>query len=244
MVLIISFSIIVYFWVIHNNFRHIFYRGDILRLELRKKPVQKANYSKKIIAIILLLCSIVIATFSFFNMGSSTMLREVAQSELESIAFDIVGATAQRELEKGDYGNIVEVVYDTNGAVSSVSADMQKLNLLKLRIANELSEEMFKRTEDTIKIPLGNLTGIDFLTGIGPDVKFRILWVSSVNSDFSNSFESAGVNQTCYRIMLDFSINVGMMLAGREIGVDVGTDICVAETIIVGSVPEFFAGKQ
>ena len=129
------------------------------------------------------------------------------------------------------------------GKVSAITTDMQRINLIKLRIANRLSEEMFERTEDIIKIPLGNLTGVDFLTGLGPDVKFRVLWVSSVNSDFSTSLESAGINQTIHKIMLDFSINVGMMFVGREIGVDVGTSVCVAETVIVGEVPEYFFKK-
>ena len=78
---------------------------------------------------------------------------------------------------------------------------------------------------------------------MGPDVKFRTLWVSSVNSDFSNTFEAVGINQTRHRIMLDFAINVGMMFAGREIGVDVGTSVCVAETVVVGEIPKFFSEK-
>ena len=44
--------------------------------------------------------------------------------------------------------------------------------------------------------------------------------------------------------MLDFTINVGMMFAGREIGTDVGLSVCVAETVIVGAVPDFFTGKE
>lgn len=176
----------------------------------------------------------------------SEMLREVAQSELESIAYDIVGRVAEEEIaeSKGEFGELVKIERDENGKVSSLTTDMQKINLLKLRIANRLSEEMFVRTEDTIKIPLGNLTGIDFLTGVGPNVKFRVLWVSSVNSDFSNSFETAGINQTLHRVMLDFSINVGMMFIGREIGVDVGTSVCVAETVIVGEIPKYFFEKE
>ena len=118
---------------------------------------------------------------------------------------------------------------------------MQKLNLLKLRITNKLSDEMFMRLEDSVSIPLGNLTGLDFLTGLGPKLSFKVLWVTRVDSSFSNSFTQAGINQTRHQIMLDFVINVGMMFTGREIGVDVGTEVCVAETIIVGETPQFFA---
>ena len=217
-----------------------------MRLRLKRRPQRKREAKRKIIILpVLILAAAGVVAFCFFDMKTSTMLREVAQSEFESIAFDIIGRTLEEELQREDisYDNIVKIERDERGKVSAVTADMQKLNLLKLRIANKLSEEMFIRTEDTIKIPLGNLTGIDFLTGVGPDVKFRTMWVSSVNGEFSNSFESAGINQTRHRIMLNFTINVGMMFAGREIGTDVDLDVCVAETVIVGDIPDFFVRK-
>ncbi len=218
-----------------------------MRLELKKRPNKKArrDVSSRICRNLIIVAGIGMIVV-FFIASRSEMLREVAQSELESIAYDIVGRVAEEEIteSKGEFGELVKIERDENGKVSSLTTDMQKINLLKLRIANRLSEEMFIRTEDTIKIPLGNLTGVDFLTGVGPDVKFRVLWVSSVNSDFSNSFETAGINQTLHRVMLDFSINVGMMFMGREIGVDVGTGVCVAETVIVGEIPKYFFEKE
>ena len=86
-------------------------------------------------------------------------------------------------------------------------------------------------------------TLIDFLSGRGPLVKFKIYWVSGVDSGFSTEFEEAGINQTNYRVMMDFSVNVGMMLNGREVGVDVGRSICIAETVIVGEIPKILYNK-
>ena len=217
-----------------------------MRLQIKRKRQKREKAGKRAVAVLLLLVGVSVGVFSFFNMKTSPMLREVAQSELESIAFDIVGRTVEEELSRdgADYDDLVHIERNSAGDVSSITTDIKRLNLLKLRIVNRLSDEMFERTEDTIKIPLGNLTGIDFLTGRGPDVTFRTMWVSSVNGEYRNTFEAAGINQTCHRIMLDFTINVGMMFAGREIGTDVGLSVCVAETVIVGAVPDFFTGKE
>ncbi len=216
-----------------------------MRLQIKRKRQKREKAGKRAVAVLLLLVGVSVGAFSFFNMKTSPMLREVAQSELESIAFDIVGRTVEDELlrDGADYDDLVHIERNDTGDVTSITTDIKRLNLLKLRVVNRLSDEMFKRTEDNVKIPLGNLTGIDFLTGVGPDVKFRTLWVSSVNGEYRNTFEAAGINQTCHRIMLDFTINVGMMFAGREIGTDVGLSVCVAETVIVGTVPEFFTGR-
>ena len=217
-----------------------------MRLEIKRarpKRQKARSKTKKGILVILLAC-IVAAMFLLLNAKTSTMLREVAQSELESIAFDIVGRAVEKELSNSqDYSELVHIEYTSDGRVSAIKANMQQLNMLKLRIMNKLSEEMFIRTEDYISIPLGNLTGIDFFTGLGPRIKFKIMWVTSVNADFSNTFTSAGINQTRHQIMLDFAINVGMMLSGREVGVDVGTSVCVAETVIVGDIPDVFMNK-
>lgn len=217
-----------------------------MRLQIKRKRQKREKAGKRAVAVLLLLAGVSVGVFSFFNMKTSPMLREVTQSELESIAFDIVGRTVEEELSRdgADYDDLVHIERNSAGDVSSITTDIKRLNLLKLRIVNRLSDEMFERTEDTIKIPLGNLTGIDFLTGRGPDVTFRTMWVSSVNGEYRNTFEAAGINQTCHRIMLDFTINVGMMFAGREIGTDVGLSVCVAETVIVGAVPDFFTGKE
>lgn len=216
-----------------------------MRLELKRRPPKKKRRKRKLVILLLFVITFLFFAWFLLTPHLSPMLREVAQSELESIAFDIVGRIVEEELSRGDigYDDLVNIERDAEGKVSAITTNMQKINLLKLRIANRLSEEMFIRTEDIIKIPFGNLTGIDFMTGVGPDIKFRTMWVSSVNSDFSNSFEAAGINQTIHRIELDFSINVGMMFAGREIGVDVGTSVCVAETVIVGEIPKYFSEK-
>ena len=215
-----------------------------MRLELKRRPPKKKRKKRKIIVVIIIFLFLLFGWF-ILTPRLSPMLREVAQSELESIAYDIVGRVVEEELSREDisYDDLVNVERDSSGKVSAITTNMQKVNLLKLRIANRLSEEMFIRTEDTIKIPFGNLTGFDFLTGVGPDIPFRTMWVSSVDSDFINTFEAAGINQTRHRMELEFLINVGMMFSGREIGVDVGTSVCVAETVIVGEIPKYFSEK-
>ncbi len=217
-----------------------------MRLELKRRPPKKKRKKRKLVVIVLILILLFSAVgWLLLTPRLSPMLREVAQSELESIAYDIVGRVVEEELSREDisYDDLVNIERDSSGKVSAITTNMQKVNLLKLRISNRLSEEMFIRTEDTIKIPFGNLTGIDFLTGVGPDVEFRTMWVSSVDSEFINTFEAAGINQTRHRMELEFLINVGMMFSGREIGVDVGTSVCVAETVIVGDIPKYFSEK-
>ncbi len=213
-----------------------------MRLEIKPKRKRRRKALPKVFfAVVFFLLAVVLIIL--VTTKTSTMIREVAKSEVESIAFDIIGEVVEREISSGDVADIIKIERDSNGRVSSITSDTQKLNLLKLRISNELSRIMLEHTDDTISIPLGSLTGFDLLAGRGPKVKIKIFWVSGVDSAFRTEFTEAGINQTNYRIMLDFSIEAGMMLAGREIGNKVTTSVCVAETVIVGEIPNFLYNK-
>ena len=214
-----------------------------MRLEI--KPMRKKR-RKPILKVFLVICIFAAASLLaiLFATRTSTMIREVAKSEIESIAFDIIGEVCEREISEGEgVSGIIKIERDASGRVSSITSDAQKLNLLKLRISNELSRIMLERTDDTISIPVGSLTGFDLLSGRGPQIRFKIFWVSGVDSSFRTEFTEAGINQTNYRIMLDFSIEAGMMLAGREVGNKVTTSVCIAETVIVGEIPNFLYNK-
>ncbi len=171
------------------------------------------------------------------------MIREVAQSELDSLAYDIINEAVEKELTSDgiNYDDLVSIEKDANGKVSAIRTNMYMMNLLKLNIARDISDEMFRRIEQEIAIPLGNLTGLDFLTGRGPKIKFKAMWVTGVDATYRNSFSDAGINQTRHQIMMDFVVDVGMMFAGRTIGGDVISSICIAETIIVGETPKYFS---
>lgn len=213
-----------------------------MRLEIKPRRRQKKVIASKWILVFLIIA--VFAALVFLSFGKmSKMLREVAQSELDSIAYDIIGEVAEREIVKGEYDDIVKIERDGNGRITSITSDAKRLNLLKLRISNELSQIMLERTDDTISVSLGSLSGIDFLTGRGPKLKFKIYWVSGVDSEIVTEFTEAGINQTNYRVLLNFKVQVGMMFAGREVGTYVENAICVAETVIVGEIPKFLSEK-
>ncbi len=213
-----------------------------MRLEIKPRRRRRKKIIKKWALLIPVIPLFFILLFLSFG-KMSTMLREVAQSELDSIAYDIIGEVAEREIMKDDYDDIVKIERDDSGRITSITGDTKKLNLLKLRISNELSQIMLKRTDDVVSVPLGSLTGIDFLTGRGPKINVHVYWVSGVDSEVLTSFTEAGINQTNYRVLINFKVQVGMMFAGREIGTFVDTDICIAETVIVGEIPKFLSEK-
>ena len=99
---------------------------------------------------------------------------------------------------------------------------------------------MDEYADSSISIRMGTLTGTDFLADRGPAVQLRIIPVSSVSSSITNEFVSGGINQTLHRIMMQLVVDISIVLPGYSTTTTVVSEFCIAETIIVGSVPESY----
>ena len=90
----------------------------------------------------------------------------------------------------------------------------------------------------------GNFTGNSLLAGCGPNVKVKVIPIGTVKTDFKTEFVSAGINQTRHRVYLRVycTMYVAAPLVGNEIVVNNG--VVVAETVLIGDVPEFYGGAD
>ena len=59
-------------------------------------------------------------------------------------------------------------------------------------------------------------------------------------SEIENRFDSAGINQTRHQILLSVDVYTSILLPGFTASTKVSNEIAVAETVIVGSVPETY----
>ena len=78
------------------------------------------------------------------------------------------------------------------------------------------------------------------LEGLGPGITVRMLPVGSVTTDFKAEFTSAGINQTRHRIYLEAVARVDLVLPNGAQSIAIRAQIPVAESIIIGEVPESY----
>ena len=93
-------------------------------------------------------------------------------------------------------------------------------------------------SRDSIKIPLGNLTGNGFLSARGPNIDCRFIPVGSIEIKTLSKFEACGINQTRHQIVVSVETEISAVTSFKSVRVKVPTDFVLAETVIVGSVPE------
>ena len=138
------------------------------------------------------------------------------------------------------YGDLVTIERNSEGDVAVLTTNMARINLLQTEIASYVMEKLSDQMKTSIKIPFGNLVGGTIMSGRGPNIPVRILSVSNFYTDFSNDFTEAGINQTRHRIIIDFEVEIDMLIPGGTVRENIDASVVVAETVIVGDVPNTF----
>ncbi|MCL2564179.1 MAG: sporulation protein YunB, partial [Oscillospiraceae bacterium] len=77
-------------------------------------------------------------------------------------------------------------------------------------------------------------------SGRGPGIRFRVVTLGNPSATFTNEFSTAGINQTKHQIMLELTVQVNILVPGRTTRETITTQMLVAETVIVGDVPNVF----
>ena len=190
---------------------------------------------------ILLICTVGIFTFIEFRIGK--VRDELSALEANSVASSALTAGLEKALAdyKLNYSDIVSFTYDGQGTIKSLSTDIITLNTLGNKIGSNTDEYINTVGTYKIALPASALLGIQLVSGIGPDLSFYVTMRGITSTSFENRFEAAGVNQTRHQIFLNVKIRTHVIFAGEVSIVEYKSNICIAESIIVGVTPSTFA---
>lgn len=140
----------------------------------------------------------------------------------------------------GEYDELFNVVYSNDGKVSMITANGLKLNSLTRSLAEKCLETCDTLAKVGVQVPIGALTGISFLSGVGKKLTFKIIFVNSVKCEFYSYFESVGVNQTRQSLYLKIVPDCKIVTGLKTYAMQNEIEVLCYENFIVGSVPETF----
>ena len=171
---------------------------------------------------------------------SRTML-DLAYAQAYALAVETINQAVWEATQGGvDYGELVTAIRDEQGRVTMLHANTTRMNELAAETALIAQRRLGAHDNDYIDIPLGSAIGVKFLAGSGPRIRARIVPVGAVGTEFVTDFESAGINQTRHRILLRLDTTVRLVVPTGSQRVDVVSNVPIAESIIVGAVPDSF----
>ena len=175
-----------------------------------------------------------------FNLQLRPLIVDIAQAKVDNAVSLAVSEVVADDIALGavSYDDLIGFETDSAGQISALKSNMGEANLLRTHILHRLVNELNQLTTKELMIPLGNLTGNILFSGLGPPIPVRVLSVGSASTTFENQFSSAGINQTRHQVILSISVTVNMLLPGGITQHTVNSKITVAETVILGQVPD------
>lgn len=166
---------------------------------------------------------------------------EIALSDAIDVVTLAVSDSVYRVLERNDYDYdyFVTLETDDSGAISAITTNTTHINSFSAEFLRELVETARSDTLH-IRVPLGNLLGSNLLLGKGPDVPVDIIMLTSSFVSYDNDLISTGINQSRHVITLKAAVDVDILIPWKTISTTVDCDVLIAETIILGRVPDTY----
>ncbi|MBQ3503089.1 MAG: sporulation protein YunB [Oscillospiraceae bacterium] len=170
------------------------------------------------------------------------VVRELAQTQVKNSTSDLTNDAIARQIANGTiaYDRLVFFEKDLNGRITALKTNMSEVNRLKTDILNIINDEILSLDTSDIGIPLGSLFLPELLSGRGPAIPVHILSIRNSDASFVSHFEQAGINQTLHKLTMVVSIDVSVLVLAETTSFTMSSEVVVAETIIVGDVPDTF----
>ena len=138
------------------------------------------------------------------------------------------------------YEDLVTVARNEVGDIVSVEADISKINRLKAEITTVVLERLKEYAHLEMRIPLGSILGGEMFNDRGPRIPLRVTMSGNALTTMNSAFSSAGINQTSHQIELEVTVRIYAAIPGFRSSIETTTNYLVAETVLVGEVPDSF----
>ncbi|MBO5868362.1 MAG: sporulation protein YunB [Oscillospiraceae bacterium] len=184
----------------------------------------------------------VLVIFVFWRVKFNHIITGLAETRVTNATSDLINDAIDQQMELTEihYDRIVYFEKDLNGKITALKTNMSEVNRLKTSILNLINDKILDMDSSDIGIPIGSLIVPEIFSGRGPELPVSILSIRNSDASFSSDFVEAGINQTRHRLNMQVSVDVAVLVLGQTNYFTITSQVVVAETIIVGQVPETF----
>ena len=193
----------------------------------------------RFLGIILFLAFLLLA---FFRYKFKDAIISLAQTQIVNATSDLINDAIDKQIDTGNirYDRMVYFEKDLDGRITALKTNMSEVNRLKTDILNLINDEILEMDATDLAVPLGSLVFPEIFSGKGPGIPIEILSIRNSDAAFSSQFTEAGINQTLQQLTMDVVVDVSVLVLGETESLSVRSQVVVAETIIVGQVPNTY----
>ena len=180
--------------------------------------------------------------FLVFRSRFRDVIRDLAETRVKNTTSDLTNDAIAKQIADGviQYDRIVYFEKDLDGRITALKTNIGEVNRLKTDILNIINDEILALDTSDIGVPLGSVFLPELFSGKGITIPVRILAIRNSDASFSSSFTQAGINQTLHQLTMEVCVDVTVLVLGQTSSFNVKSEVVIAQTIIVGEVPNTF----
>ena len=191
---------------------------------------------------LIMLLVAVLLLFLMMRSRYRDVIRELAETQVKNTTSDLTNDAIAKQIADGviQYDRIVYFEKDLDGRITALKTNMSEVNRLTTDILNIINDEILALDTSDIGIPLGSLFFPEVFSGKGPAIPVHILSIRNSDANFASAFSQAGINQTLHQLTMFVGVDVAVLVLGETSSFTITSEVVVAETVIVGDVPDTF----
>ena len=192
---------------------------------------------------VLLAVGLFAAIWWYLDGNLTRVVLSLADARARALAVQTLNEAAEEAVSAGvSYDRLMAVTTGSDGTVRLIQANTAEMNRLASHAALLAQTRLEGLEEQTVSVPLGSALGLTLFAGRGPRIPVSIVPVGSVSTSFKTEFEACGINQTRHKVYLELTASIRIVIPTGAKTTEVAANMLVAESIIVGAVPEGFVG--
>lgn len=191
---------------------------------------------RRLMVVVILICVLLV----YFRIKFRDVILELAQTQVKNSTSDLINDAIDVQIETGNiqYDRIVYFEKDLDGRITALKTNMSEVNRLKTDILNIINDEILALDTSDIGIHAGNLLLPEIYSGRGVLLPVQIISIRNSEASLHSDFTEAGINQTLHQLNMHVSVDVTVLVLGKTESFTISSQVIVAETVIVGQVPE------
>ena len=211
-------------------------------MPLNRKLLKEKSHGKStaykflIIGVILLIIVIII------DAQIRPVIKTMSGNQVQILAARAVNQAVYNQINLNaiNYESLVTLGKNVNGEITSIESNIMGVNRVNADITQNVIQNLAQLKTTNIYVPIGTLLSAPLLSGRGPSIEIKVIPTGFVNTKIVSNFTAAGINQTRHSIDMEIDVTVSAIIPGYSSSVKVNTNFQIAETVIVGSVPDSY----
>ena len=158
----------------------------------------RGSAGRKIIRAVAFLLLSGIVMVILLNRQFFPFVSAIAESEARNKIVEILEEAVLEEIEQSGlkYSDLIRLSYKADGSIAALECELPVALRIRSSIAKKLLGYLGDRDRMNVSVPLGSVSGVEWLSGRGPTVDVRLVLAQGMTAYIGSEFREEGINQT------------------------------------------------